>query len=454
MKPWERVGFLIFVIFLSLILLEIFSKPVVAGPIPQGDTQVSPLNKLNISMGIQYRVMYNYSNIPGPGGTTFTDAHSYDFFRQRLRLNVDMQPSEKVGGFAQLEYRGGWGGSSPAESDPRGGDPTLNPFNRLQSRGVRYGYLYITPEAGHYLAIGILPVSDQFGDTLFSSDWDFNVGGILHTAKTGPVEHRLAYLRLVDTVNSNTKADLTRDGHIYLGDLNFKLNELTVGAHVYYLYQGKVADQTGTSPPPAGGIQEGWYGITASVPLGPAAFNGFFILNSGFSDATLQHHTGYAVKGEGSLPLGPARGNLLVIYTTGDKPGQTSDRFVTIQQLVGTQGYWAYTHLFTANGPSDVNDLGLRIDNGGSGLLTIQGKLSVPIVERLSGDLVVGYFQAAEDNAAGNSDMGTEVAGMLTFEVAKDLNLQAGVAGAFLGDFFGTNADDLYEGFSRFQLQF
>jgi hypothetical protein len=241
-----------------------------------------------------------------------------------------------------------------------------------------------------------------------------------------------------------------------VGDLNFGLNGIKAGAHVYHLYVGQVSDTTSTALS-AGKTTEGWYGLTASGDFGPAALNGFFILNNGKTSGG-PYHTGYAVKGEGSLPLGPARGNLLVIYTTGDKfvggVQETNDRFVTVQQIVGTQGYWAYTHLFTANGPSDVNDLGLRIDNGGSGLLTIQGKLSAPLVERLSGDLVVGYFQAAEDNAAGNNDMGTEVAGMLTVGVAKNLNLQAGVAGAFLGDFFATGADDLYEAFSRFQLQF
>lgn len=447
-KLWSLTTFVLLVIF------GILSSPAAAGPIPQGDTQVSPLSKLNIEMGIQYRVMYNYSNIPLTGVTSFTDADSYDFFRQRLRLNIDLKPTDNAGGFLQMEFRGGWGGSSPDFSDPRDEAPTVNPFNRLQARGIRYGYLYVMPTENRVLAVGILPASDQVGDTLFSADWDFNVGGIAYVAKKGRVDYRLAYLRLVDTVNSSVNADLTRDGNIYVGDLNFKLNEVRVGVHAYYLYLGKVADQTGPSPPPPGGLQEGWYGLTASAPLGPVALNGFAIVNTGFSDSTRQHHTGFAVKGEGSFSLGQARASLLAIYTTGDKPGDVDSRFVTVQEIVGTQGYWAYTHLFTANGPSDVNDLGVRIDNGGRGLLTVQGKLSGPIVKRLSGDLIAGYFRSARDNAAAKHYMGTEVAGMLTLEVAKNLNLQAGAAGGFMGDFFATGADNLYEVFSRFQLQF
>lgn len=448
MKVWRVIG-------LSICLVGILSFGILAGPIPQGDTQISPLDKLNISMGIQYRVMYNYSNIPGPGGTTFSNTEPYDFFRQRLRLNVEMKPTENAGGFLQIEYRGGFGGSSPDQSDPRGGNPTVNPFNRLQARGVRYGYLYVAPMEGSNITVGILPISDQVGDTLFSADWDFNVGGIAYMAKRGPIDYRLAYLRLVDTVNSGNISDLDNDGNVYVADLNYGLDMVKLGAHIYYLGIGRVTDPRAPASLSDGRTDESWYGLTAAGSLGPSSLNGFFIINNGKTSGS-DEHTGYAVKAEGSIPLGPAKGFLLFIYTTGDDPGKVDKRFTTIQNFVGTQGYWAYTHLFTANGPSDVNDLGVRIDNGGLGLLTLQGKLSSPIVARLSGDLIAGFFQAAKEKVAGGGkNMGTELAGMLTFEVSNNLNLQAGVASAFLGDdFFGANADDLYEVFSRFQLQF
>lgn len=426
-----------------------------AAPIPQGDTQVSPLPELNVKLGIQYRVMYNASNIPGPGGTTLTDPKGYDFFRQRLRLNVELQPVEQAGGFAQLEFRGGWGGTAPDFSDPRDSEPTLNPFNRLQARGVRYGYLYVTPADGHTLMAGILPTSDQVGDTLFSADWDFNVGGVMYLGKTGPLEYRLAYLRPVETVNSEFQEDLWKDGHLAIGDLNIAFDAVKVGLHVYYLRIGQVEDPGAAPALRAGRTHEGWYGLTASGSLGPVALNGFVMVNTGrfFGSA---RHTGYAVKAEGSLPLGPVTGSLLFLFTTGDQdPTKPEDRFVTLQELVGTQGYWAYTHLFTANGPSDVNDLGLRIDNKGSGLWTVQGKLSAPLFKRVRGDLIVGWFQAEEKHPVTHASyLGTEVAGMLTLDVAKHMVLQVGAAGALLGDFLAQDAEDLFEVFSRFQLQF
>jgi hypothetical protein len=97
------------------------------------------LKKFDLSL--QYRVMYNNSNMPGSGGSTFTDHRDYDFFRQRFRLALDVQPSERIGGFVELEFRGGWG-VGPDISDPREDLSQAVAFNRLKARGIRYGYVY------------------------------------------------------------------------------------------------------------------------------------------------------------------------------------------------------------------------------------------------------------------------------------------------------------------------
>ena len=69
----------------------------------------------------------------------------------------------------------------------------------------------------------------------------------------------------------------------------------------------------------------------------------------------------------------------------------------------------------------------------------------------------MAWFQASEENSSGDKDMGIEIGGMGTYEMAKDLNLQVGFAYAFLGDYSKNGSqdpDNLYEAFSRFQLQF
>jgi hypothetical protein len=434
---------------------------------PRGDTQVGPVDRFSLGLGIQYRVMHNASNIPGPGGTTVDRTETYDFFRQRLRLNLSVAPRDvPAGGFLQAEFRGGFGGSSPNASDARDEEPTRNPFNRLQARGIRYGYLYASPFEGPTALAGVLPMSDELGDTLFSADWDFNVGGVALLGARGPASYRLAYLRLIEAVGATDADSIGEDGDLFLADLTWQLagavplDDLRVGGHAYHLIVGEGL--------PLGDTDETWLGVTVAAADGPWSAKAFAVLNvghlgigelddegrvvSGFE--TDDAHTGYALKLETARVLGPATLALQSLYASGDPADdRVHDRFVTPQGLFRTQGYWAYTHLFTANPPSDVNDLGLEIGNRGAGLLTVQGRLGVPLHRRVGLEVAGGWFQGARRRNRSRT-LGTEVATMVTFVVAEGMTLDVGGARAFLGDFLAPGADDLFEIFTRLQLQY
>src|SRR3989304_3079083 len=352
-----------------------------------------PLDKLKVDLGLQYRVMYNLSNI----GTE----NDYDFFRQRMRITLDVKPTTNAGGYAQIEYRGGWGGTSPSCSDPRPPGCVTDPsadsaaFNRLQARGIRYGYVYASPADGHMLKAGILPASDQLGDTIFSADWDFNVGGILYKGKADTIDYRAAYLRLVDDmikINDITKdSEMTDDknGGIYIIDLNTAIEAVKIGGHIYYLSVDKGASALSET-------KEGWYGLSASAKVDMLDVNGFVVLNSG--EVGDESNDGFGVKVEGGIPVGKMRISGMALMTTGDDKDlatidydtSTSDDnrtfskgYQTIEGLLKTRGYWAYTYIFTPHGPSDVNDYGLEIGNRGYGLTTIQAKLDVPVTDNL-----------------------------------------------------------------------
>ena len=453
-----------YAVSVCILLTGMFITCAVAAPLPNGDTQVSLIDEYKVKIGLQYRVMWNYSNIPLSGVTTAADTKDYDFFRQRMRFNIDVQPAEDVGAFLQLEYRGGWGGSSPANSDPRGVGLTLNAFNRLQARGVRYGYIYYTPWEKTNLAAGVIPVSDQIGDILFSADWDFNVGGISYSSVASSVDYRIAYVRLIDGAASLDSLDASSDfsdrdviGNnvdLFIVDVNWPVADIAkMGVHLYYLSASKKLAVKAGLP---GKVSQGWYALSGSVDIEPMNINGFVCINNGtYGD---NDNTGWAIKTEAVIPLGSPTLKVLGVYSTGDKEGDSpEDQFRTIQGIFRTEGFWAYTHIFTANPPSDVNDLGVGLDNGGRGLISIQAKCEKPLIEKLNGELFAGWFQASQENSDGNKDMGTEVGGMFTYEMAKCLNLQLGAAFAFLGDYYksgGQNPDNLHEVFSRFQLHF
>ena len=403
-----------------------------------------PLDKLKVDLGLQYRVMYNLSNI----GTE----DDYEFFRQRMRITLDVKPTTNAGGYAQIEYRGGWGGTSPAESDPRVVPAFADwspPFNRLQARGIRYGYVYASPADGHMLKAGILPASDQLGDTIFSADWDFNVGGILYKGKADTIDYRAAYLRLVDDL---TDKEDDRNGGLYIIDLNTAIEAVKIGGHIYYLSIDK--DAAGFDD-----TKQGWYGLTASAKVNMVDVNGFVVLNSG--EVGDESNDGFGVKVEGGIPVGKMRISGMALMTTGDE--DPAKGFMTLEGILGTGGYWAYTYIFTPHGPSDVNDYGLEIGNGGYGLTTIQAKLDVPITNNLGAQVQVGWFQSNEDIDIGggetDKDLGTEFGGQVKYEVAKNLNLEAGLSFASLGDagktsYQGVDESSVKEIFGRFQLEF
>ncbi len=450
------------------------------------NSYVVPMDSLRLRMWAQYRVVYNASNIPsgvnsgslpsagtGPGTLNFGDTKHYDFFRQRVRLAFDLQQkgSENVGAYVQLEYRGGFGGSSPSASDPRGetgANPngTANAFNRLQARGVRYGYIYVTPIENHTLVAGILPTIDQVGGVLWDSDWDFNVGGVSLGGKINAGDwgdYRLGFYRIAADLKAGTIGQgFGKDGDLWAVDYNLPLSfstyPLKVGGHFYSLNLGKTENIN------IGDTHENWFALTASGSLlGIGAWNSYVMLNVGRigTGLTGNNHTGYSAKFEGAVPIGPATLNLFALYASGDKAGSFKNQFTTPEAILGTNGYWGYSHIFNANVPGDVNDFGINLNNGGAGLITVQGQLKFPIFPKLHGTFEGAYFSAARSRGFGTrgdaSYMGTEVGLMLTYNIAKNLNLDVGAANAFMGDFLANRTQatgvvqNIYEVFTRFQ---
>jgi hypothetical protein len=422
-------------VFLIAVAIALFAAP----------SQAVKWQDLDADFGIQYRVMYNNSNIGAEDG--------YDFFRQRLRLNIDVHTEDRVGGFLQIEYRGGWGGASPAGSDPRD-SYTINMNNRLQARGLRYGYVYFPIGPGQFKA-GLVPLDDQFDQMIFSADWDFNVGGLTYDGKAGQWDWRASYVRLVEGVaNRNTPIEDSNLDLIVL-DANVDIGKHNIGGHIYAL-TGEVVD------PGIGDYvdaNQSWGGAHANLNLGPVFLRVLGIANSGEFDDT--DTDGTLFRAEASIPVQAFKFSALGVYSSGEDDGTG---FQTIQGIFGLGGYWNYTHIFSPNGPSDVNDYGFEAGNRGFGLTTIQGKADWKISDKAAAYVYAAYFQSAEDMdaAAGGADvgkdLGTEYGIQFAINLGKSMNLEVGYAAATLDDagvvYQGNDEDSIYEFFSRLQLEF
>ncbi len=297
--------------------------------------------------------------------------------------SIRPKESDNAGAYLQMEYRGGFGGSSPAASDPRGEsgantDGTPNTFHRLQARGIRYGYIYVTPIENHTLVVGILPTIDQVGRVPWDGKWDFFVGGASLGGKLGDGDYRLGFYRFASDLKAGTiGSGFDKDGDMWVLDYNkpMKLGgyDFKIGGHYYTMNLGKTEHIT------IGDTHEHWMALTASgARFGTGARNSYLMLNSGRigTGLTGNNHTGYSAKFEGSMPIGVTTVNLFALYASGDKAGHTANQFTTPEAILGTNGYWGYSRIFNANAPGDVNDFGVNLNNGGAGLWTVQGQLN------------------------------------------------------------------------------
>ncbi len=405
-------------------------------------------SQLQLGLWTQARIMYNMSNIPGPGGSVLSETSNYDFFRQRVRFGtdvrfVDTSSNVQAGVYTQVEYRGGWGGSSPSYSDPRAGAPRINPYNNIQPRGIRYGYAYAQWNNQTTLVAGILPLTDAYGGALFDADWDFNVGGI---ALGGPFlkkgKYRLGLVRLIDGVGGDDD-QVEKNGQLFLVEQSYPVGELTLGASIYHM---NVPEKLLFL-----GLKETWLGATLGGKSDAFAWKGSFIINAG--EVADESHTGVALALNLDAKLGAGKLSFLGLVSTGDDSDKIEKAFVTPHFLLGTGGYWGKAHIFTPNGPSDVNDFGLEIGNSGRGLTTLQVNYGFPLSQSgLNANVYGAWFNAAKElNSSKN--MGIEFGGMLDWQIARFLHWEMGVAYASLGKYYGTDPDGIYELFSRFQFE-
>ena len=204
--------------------------------------------------------------------------------------------------------------------------------------------------------------------------------------------------------------------------------------------------------------------------LGWLPVGAFAIYNVGERDdagaVPIFRHEGAALKFEaGPVPFLAGKLSMQTLYSTGDgnPAANRSEEFRTIAQSerdnFGSQGYWSYLVLTSPHGPSDVNDLGVSLQNRGLGLLTVQMKYEYPIIGSMSGVLAGGWLRSDVSNpTSGATEMGTELANTFIIDFGGGLKTEFGAAVLFTGNFYRDPAspfpDNLWEAFTRVQLEF
>ena len=434
-----------------------------------------------INIGGQYRVMYNASNFDYHSVTLDNNQQSQTFFNQRFRTWLEINPNDNVQGYLQVEMgHVGWGSNfdfPKTYNGPRW--PAAVDGDRVGIE-LRRGWLSYKNEGLGRLRAGIQGWQDSFGQTLASSDWDFDVGG-LSWLRTFPAFGDMTMLLGMFSLNE-ANVHSADDATLFTLDLDWCCSkDSSFGFSTYYLPDsggdqvlGPGLPNNGYSYPqaaPYASAWDVWIGVRARTKLMRVPINAFVIYNPGerkeLGGAPTFKHWGTGLKLEaGPIAIGPGELSFQTLYSTGDaNPGDnSSNEFRTVAQSerdnFGAQGYWSYLVITSADGPSDVNDLGVSLQNRGFGLFTVQANYAYPIYQALSGRIATGWLRSATTNpTSGATEMGTELANVFTLDFGGGLIADFGASVLFTGDFYKTSPaaprpDNLYEAFTRLQLEF
>jgi len=444
------------------------ADPTPAGTIPPGillpswaaaDGSCYP----RIIVGGQYRMMYSGADNTYHPTSISDNPTDQAFINERLRTWMTVQTSDNVEAYIQAQMGNVlWGTNYDLPKT------FTAPFTADDQVGVmlRYGYLTYHSDSLGRLQAGIQPWQDCFSQTLFSSDWDFSVGGLSWVRNFPEFDDAQMKFGIFELVEGD--ATLVDQSYLLTLDIDRPVGEKdSIGFSAYFL-----PDRGGYSYPapyfaPYQSAWDVWLGGRFRLGSPVVPINGFAIVNMGqrqdLGNVPTFNHEGVDMKLEaGPVPVGPGKVSWQALYATGGSTPGGGFRTVaqSIQDNFGAEGYWSYLMLTSPQGYSDVNDLGVSLQNRGCGLLTVQTKYEYPICGRLSGTLAAGWLRSDTANlASGSTDMGTELGHDFTLDFGGGLKADMGAVVLFTGDFYkaapnAATPADVYEAFTRLQLEF
>ncbi len=323
-------------------------------------------------------------------------------------------------------------------------------------------------DSGVDLMAGLVPISDKFGDTLFSGDWDFNpLAAIIQTS--GDFSIRAGAGQFVEN-DASADDDLT----IYLVDADF--SPMGIGASVYWLSADSGVTTLGADAGEGDLIIYGAHYSGGSDAFKVDAFIAGSRLDFGAADGEGSvESNGFAGKLAFTIPVDDMSFGVLAIYASGDAGfGSTSssaDAFITPMSLVGSTGYWGKTGKLTEQGPTDtrIDDSTVNIDGGGLpwssyanlglGMITIQGSASIPVSETFSAYFGIGHYLSADTPAGQDDYIGTDLYAQGKLNLGQSLSLEFGIDYLAAGEGHYSNIEtgntsSIVTLFSRLQLEY
>ena len=388
----------------------------------------------------QFRINSYYQD--ASNDNVFTKGDDIQASRLRFRPTVDFKFDSGVQAHIQLNV--GHINSNVANArytlnGSSGGDPVVS---------LRHGYISAPiPTYENWTAsAGLIPLSDKFGDTLFSGDWDWNPLTYMLSGTIGEMSLRVAHANLSEggTESSHPENDLDQ----WIVDLDTNMG---LGGSFYALNENGSGASSSSATQSASTTHQYYAGLRYAGTFEPVDFNAFVVYNWGkrkFAATAERENSGVAAKVEGKVNAGSARVGVMALYASGDADYQDtakgdSDAFITPMSIAGSTGYWGYTGKLNVQGPTDsgIDTSFVNIDGGGyatgdknigQGLTTVQLNVAFPIIAKLDGYAAASWYTHNEAQAGFKKYIGSDLYAQVKYAMWENLNIEAGVDYAML----------------------
>jgi len=416
------------------------------------------------SFGGQYRINSYYLGDKDGTGTT-------QAARVRIRQNIDLKFSEAFDTHLQFNI-----------GHIRTGvfNHNLN-HNNNASFGIRHAVMNYHFSKSLNLVAGIVPLSDKFGDTLFSGDWDFNPITVALVGDTGSMNYRVGWFKISEGTTEKQKTanpgsvNLVEDIDAGIIDLGTSAGGVDVGVMGLLIRSPDHLSTATSATAFSSSANNYWVGGRIGTEASGIKLNADVVFSrvdkgtvtGALTATTADNRNGVQVRGAASGSVSDVNWSIMALYSQGDKDAAGNGTgFISPQSLVGSQGYWGKTGILNIQGPTDtgMDQNMLRTDNDGYGLFTIQGSLGTSFNQNWSGYTAVSYFRAAKDRSATQTkNIGTDFYAQIKYAFDDSpLALEVGGDVAALGVGHSNSATatgtaqsrTAYAVFSRLQAEF
>ena len=292
-----------------------------------------------------------------------------------------------------------------------------------ESVRVRHAVMEYQIEPIGRFAAGIVPLSDRFGDTLFSGEWDYNLLSIVGEPRVGQKSgFRLFAGNLDEGLEERPEDDIVH----YQAEYGLRTGddlEFVVAATLIQAPDSNDESRNYAS-----------LGLSSHYQGGSRAFRGLVVFAESESelfslDADASGFAGLVSFEGWSRRI---RWGALASWAEGRSDG---GGFAPPMALIGFNGYWGYTGILTVQGPTDTGFDGdaVNVSNNGYGLSSLQIRVIGQVSDRLDLTAAAGWFggsQAAERS----SRVGVDLLLMGSYRVHRVFAIDFGVAAAELDD--------------------